>query len=215
MQQLRRIRRLPFLLILLAIAGYLWIFGDKYFPGWEAAGYTGTTFSTTVSYYFVLIVVFLILSRFQKQSNLYTPVEEGFKRFMIGFLAVTILFSVSYVLSGAKVSPIRPEFWFPMLIMQICVVAPAEELMFRNSLQYWIGWIWQAPLFALFHSAVYGVVWVAGWPPLPTSTMIALFGAAMFGLVMGYIAKNKKLGLTTCIGAHAAWNLLIFGVLVI
>jgi membrane protease YdiL (CAAX protease family) len=97
------------------------------------------------------------------------------------------------------------------------VVATAEELMFRGVLLNLFGpqfgiWI-QAFLFALWHSYAYQVVWYD--ISFANMNIISLGIAFVFGILLGFVAMKKELGLPATIGIHAAYNLAILGALTV
>lgn len=201
--------RIPFIFILVFIAGYFWLFGDSIFPDWN---YSGISYSTTVSYYIVLLATFLIFSRLRQASYLTTQSNIALKQFLLGFL-LTLICMLLLVASGIiGQNTILVGLVLPMVIMQVFIVAPAEELMFRGVLQSYIGIIPQALLFAGWHTVTYGYVWSnLGWPPM--NIMFALFVSFAFGIIMGLVAIRKDLGIPACIGAHACYNLVVLGVI--
>jgi len=203
--------RIPFIFVLLIIATYFWLFGDAHFPDWS---YNGLSYATTISYYIVLLVIFLIFSRLRLTHLLNVPFEIGVKQFAKGFVA-TLIFMILAVYSGfVGQNPLATVLILPMIIMQVAIVAPAEELMFRGVVLSYIGIVGQAILFAAWHTVTYGAIWSKyGWPSM--ESMYALFIAFAFGIVMGLVAKNKKLGLPACIGAHACLNIVVLGVFAI
>lgn len=203
----RTLGRIPFIFILLAIAGYFWLFGNQLFPAFEG-------FSETVSYYIALLVIFLIFSRLRIQKQLNTPANLAIRQLIIGFVATLILMLGLAATGILGSNPISPALVIPMIVMQVAIVAPAEELMFRGVLLSYIGIIGQALMFAGWHTVTYGYVWSnLGWPDM--STMFALFLSFAFGIAMGLVARNKQLGLPACIGAHACYNLVILGVILL
>ena len=198
---------IPFIFILLIIAGYFWLFGDSLFPDW-----TGS-FSEAVSYYIALLVIFLIFTRLRTQRILDTPSNIALQQFGLGFVATLIFMMMMRGIGVLSPVAIAAGMFIPMIIMQVFIVAPAEELMFRGVLQSYVGIVPQALLFAFWHTVTYGYIWSQlGWPDIGTA--FALFIAFSFGIVMGLVARSKY-GIPACIGAHACYNLVILGVIML
>jgi hypothetical protein len=149
---------------------------------------------------------------------------------LLGVLVFAILaFLISWGLTLALFGIVW-EFTFPevaasamvgTIIMQVLFVAPSEELVFRFVLpQYFLGkfkasYAWFALLipqisFGLYHWAAYRGDWVS-------IAVAVVFGIVMMAAYYVRINPNwglgNKLGLGFCIGAHAAYNLVIYGVL--
>lgn len=202
---LRVASRIPFIFALLLVAGYLWLFGDTHFPGWETQ--YGISYATVVSYYFFLLVVFLIFSRLRDAPYLRTDALTAGRQFLIGFVITVILMTILAGSGFIGKSTIPAALLLPMLLMQICIIAPAEELMFRGVLLSYVGIIASALLFAAWHGVTYGL-WAGS-----SNAWFALFSAFVFGIIMGMVARNPQFGIPACIGAHAAWNLVMVGVL--
>lgn len=197
---------IPFIFILLLIAGYFWLFGDSLFPGWDGS------FSEAVSYYIALLVIFLIFSRIRIQRDLNVPANIAIQQFGLGFIATLIFMMGMFAFGIINPSPIAVGMLIPMVIMHVAIVAPAEELMFRGVLLSYVGIVAQALIFAFWHTVTYGYIWSHyGWPAM--NIMYSLFIAFAFGIVMGFVAR--RVGLPACIGAHACYNLVILGVILI
>lgn len=201
--------RIPFIFVLLIVAGWFWLFGDAYFPDWS---YGGLSYATTISYYIALLVIFLIFSKIRALPILGTPSNIAFRQFAIGAIATLIFMMFALSAGFVGQNQLAAGMFIPMIIMQVAIVAPAEELMFRGVLQSYVGIIAQAVVFAFWHSVTYGAIWSKyGWPPM--TAMYALFIAFAFGIAMGLVARHKDLGIPACIGAHAMFNLVVLGAL--
>ena len=197
--------RIPFIFVLLIIAGYLWLFGDFHFPEWET--YYGISYATQVSYYFFLLVVFLIFSRLRDAPYLRSPAPVAGKQFLIGFVGTLVFMMVLYGVGFIQPEILPSALLIPMVLMQVSVISPAEELMFRGVLLSYVGIIASAILFAIWHGVTYGVS--TGNSPY------MIFVAFVFGIVMGIVAKNRELGIPATIGIHACFNLVIVGALIL
>ena len=102
-------------------------------------------------------------------------------------------------------------FWQTVLI-QVVVVATAEELMFRGVLLSYLGIIISSFLFAIWHSYAYGIIYhQMTIETLGNFNWSALALAFVMGIVLAIVAKNKRFGLPGAIGLHAAYNAVIVG----
>jgi membrane protease YdiL (CAAX protease family) len=128
--------------------------------------------------------------------------------FILTWAAVYALFTYGF---GYKWPSLPAAQAAPLLFYTIFFVAPVEELIFRGVLpaevegrEPWkrvpVLLLASQGLFAVFHFAAYG-----GWAPVPMAL------AFILGVVWVYASKRWTLFFT--MGSHAAYNLLVLGIL--
>jgi len=196
----------PFLFILVAIAIYFWINGEAHFPSW------GENQSNIIMVYIVMMVAFLVWSKKKTEKETTVSLSRSAFNFFFFFI-ITWLVMIALVNLGVLVPASKFDmglFW-PMIIMQVAVVAPAEEVIFRGILMSYLGIIIQAVLFALWHSYAYEILWYnISWESFNWGALVFAF---CMGIILGLIVKNKKWGLPSSIAVHSAYNLTILSVL--
>jgi len=199
-----KITKIPFLFILLAIAVYFWVNGPSHFENWSS------TYGNTIIYYIGMMVIFLYFARANTIKQLQEPLGKSAYKYSINFFGGWVFFNILVLLGLLEAGLISPDMVWSTLIIQICVVSVAEELMFRGVLLEWVGVIPQAVLFALWHSSAYGILWYN----LPEVNFGSLMFALVFGLILGYLAKNHKesIGLTGTVALHSVWNICVIGI---
>ena len=197
---------IPFIFFLVFISGFMWLFGDNIFPDWN---YNGISYATLVSFNFFLLVAFLIFIRIRDLPILRTPLLVGARAFAIGFAATLMFFFVMHILGLFSNTALPVAMLLPMIILQVAIVAPAEELMFRGVVLSYVGIVGQAILFAAWHWGLTTVLQTG----LTESVIFELLIFFIFGLVLGFVATKKELGIPACIGIHACWNIVVLGVI--
>jgi hypothetical protein len=196
--------------------GFLTILSVMQF--WYFINYKEEGFSQSVALIYILIPVVLLA-----YSMLGKAVLEELKLIytlifaFLGFVAAwafTLIVLGSYL--GMSFGTIATTAVSGTIVMQCLFVAPSEELAFRFILpQYlkskfrthlkWLALIIPQVSFALFHFGVYSGDW--------TNMAISfLFGCTLM-VLYGCKFLGERLGLGFCIGAHAAYNLVLLGVL--
>lgn len=100
-----------------------------------------------------------------------------------------------------------------MVLLMVAIVAPTEELMFRGVMLSYLGYsflaiIVQAAFFAIWHWVAYVPLSGLDWGAV-TSLTVA-FG---FGILMGFLVRDKRWGLPAAMACHAAFNIAVLGVL--
>ena len=198
-------KRIPLIILFFFIGIYLWFFGGQHFgEDWSAM-------SATVSFYMAVFFgsIFIADTRLQKdlRAGLGTALRPYLLFFIFTFIIASLLFSGSSTTTSSII--------VPMLVLQICIVAPTEELMFRGVLLSYIGYttlaiIIQAVIFSIWHWVVY-----TNMIGLTQSATMALLSAFIFGIVMGYIVRNKRWGLPAVMACHAAFNIAVLGLVTI
>jgi len=186
---------IPLLVISLIVEIFLLVDGSYFFQNW--------------SEYQQVIIIYLLIS-----ASLLGVSKQQF--FDISFFDAMIYFVPAFLITaliiGQTVRPLAgvtntASYEALQILLQIFVVSITEELFFRGFVQNYLGWIIQAPVFALFHlvayTSLYGI------------DLYAFFTALIMGLIFGYIVKifsekNKKsTGLAITWGMHAGWNVAI------
>jgi len=197
-----RISYLPFVFVLIAISVYFWLNGAAHFPNWSSS------YSDFMLIYIGMMLVFLFWSGKSTQEQLRTPVKMAVPTFVMFFVATyMILFALS--LTGLMTQQTFTGSFWPMVILQVCVIATAEELMFRGVLLELTGVFLSSVLFALWHSYAYGVIYY----DLSEAGVVAMTFAFLMGLLLAKITQQKKFGLPAAIGVHASYNLFVAGAL--
>lgn len=154
-----------------------------------------------------------------KTTPLWPSIRNALMGFWLTYAAVAVLF---LVVLGAGLGSTPKGSLMSVIVLTVLFVAPSEELMFRAMLpKYletvlpampWLAWIISQATFAMFHFAAYqgnisslaiaflaGMVWLAAYKWTPK---------------MGWLKAKDRLGLGFTIGSHAAYNLVVSGVLI-
>jgi len=196
---------IPFVFVLLLIALFLYINGPSLFPYWNQ------NHSNMIMIYVVMMMVFYVWAKKQTLTELRLPVNHVMFSFTTFFL-LTWLIMYALIQGGVVVvaSDFNMDLFWQTVLLQICVVATAEEMMFRGVLQAHVGIFFQAIAFAVWHSYAYNIIWYNG-----VFNWGALLWAFTMGIILGYVAKNKEWGLGGSIAIHSCVNLMLLGVLMI
>ncbi len=198
-----RIAYLPFIFVLVAIEVYFWLNGNAHFDNWDV------DYADTILIYLAMTLIFLFWSGKQTQNEMRTPLRiamPAFTMFFIGTYMVLFMMKLGGLVSTQTIDP--STFW-QVVIFQVCVVACAEELMFRGVVLELTGVVMSAILFAAWHAWAYGLRYYDfSWETFNFGPVIFAF---VMGLVLALIARQKKFGLVATIGIHAAYNLFVAG----
>jgi len=203
-QAYQRFSALPFLFILIAIEVYFYANGKAHFENWSS------TYGQLITVYLMMTIIFLLWAGRRTQEQLKKPIKDSafaFVLFFIGTYIVLYIVSQSGFISTGTTLP-RGMFW-QTVMMQICVVATSEELMFRGVLLEYTGIIVSSILFAIWHSYAYQIIWYQ--LDLATLNYGAIIFAFVMGIILAYVAKRREWGLPASIGIHAAYNLVVVG----
>lgn len=195
---------LPFLFILIAIEIYFFINGQAHFENWD------TDYSQLIQVYLIMTIIFLIWAGRKTKETLKRPIKDSMLVFVTFFVMtyIVLLFLTSVNLIGGT-RTLNPDLFWQTVIMQVCVVATAEELMFRGVILELTGVVISAALFAAWHMYAYRIIWYN--VDLSQIQWGAIIFAFVMGLLLGLIAKKKEWGLPATIGIHASYNLAILG----
>ena len=193
--------RVPLIALFFFIGAFLWLFGGDFFPDYWA------TMGGTVSFYVAMFFASIFIADARLQKELRTPIQTAGLPYLVSFVVTFIVTSVLFATGKGELS-------IPMVVLQVAIVAPTEELMFRGVLLSYLGYGllaigFQAAFFAAWHWVVY-----TGLVGLDWSAITALTVAFVFGLLMGLLARDKRWGLPATMACHAAFNIAILGVLI-
>jgi len=202
-----KISLFPFIFAFVLIWIYFWLNGPAHFSNWP------DTYSELMLYYLGMIVIFVIFANRPTQQYLKQQTIASSMVSFVLFFILTLFMLLIVVRIGLFTQPeFNPVLFWPVIILQIFVVATAEEVMFRGViLGYFktlafLGIIIQALLFALWHSYAYQIQYY----DLSTFNFPILLMAFIMGILLGIIAKSKY-GLPACIAIHSCWNIVILG----
>jgi len=201
----KRIARTSFVFILIAIAVYFYVNGPAYFQNWDSS------YGQLISIYLLMTVVFLVWSGRETKKEIERPVYESLTGFAIFFIGTYfLLFSATY-LSGSTITPLPKEVFWPTVIIQICVVATPEELMFRGVLLEKFGILISSFLFAIWHLYAYNLIFYAP-ETIGVESLFSVGLAFIMGIILAVV--TKKWGINGAIAIHACYNLFVSGAFV-
>ena len=159
-----------------------------------------------------MMLVFLFFAKKKLVEDSTEKVENSVMKYVTGFFSCFLLMTVLSLVGALQFGKISPDLIWPTIIMQICVVACAEELMFRGVILSYLGIIASSAIFAMWHFYAYGIIWY-NLPAEPN--YISLVIAFIFGCILGWLVvyQSKRFGLIGAVAAHACYNLCLLGVL--
>lgn len=197
----RNFSRVPFIFVLILIEIYFFINGSAHFPNWDSG------YGNLIMIYIMMTLFFLVWAKRSTERQMDRPFKDSIIWFVFFFIGTYIFMLFASALGLFSAPTLPGSLFWPTVIVQICVVATAEELMFRGVILSWFGIIISAILFAFWHGYAYGMVYYQGqfmW----SSVAFAL----VMGLILGLIAKHPKWGIVACIGVHSCYNCYISGI---
>lgn len=195
-------RRVPLILVFFFIGAFLWLFGGNFFPEyWEQ-----TNVAVMVSFYVAMFFAVMFIADTRIQKALRTPLTVAGLPYLISFVATFIV--ASLIITTKE--PLASYAILPLIIIQIAIVAPTEELMFRGVLLSYLGYgtiaiIVQAIGFAIWHLVVSDILL-----GITEERIIYLSSVVVFGVLMGYLVRNSRWGLPATMACHAAFNIAHF-----
>ena len=202
-----KLSQIPFIFILVAIAVYFWINGAAHFPNWDSS------YSQLIMVYIVMMLIFVVWAKRETKKQINLSVQKSAFAFVAFFFVTWILLLIVVELNLLTASEFNINLFWQTIILQICVIATAEELMFRGIILSYIGVFFSAVAFALWHAYAYQILWYQiSWSSLNWTALLIAF---CMGIILGLVAKDKRFGLPACIAIHAAYNLVLLGVLTI
>ena len=196
-----RISRTSFILVIIVIQLFFWINGKAFFPNWDS------TYGDMVLVYIAMTVIVFIWAGRHTRKEMERPIGYSMGIFAAFFIITYMILAFSLSLSNTVITPMATSLFWPAIILQVCVIATPEEMIFRGVLLERFGLIPQAVLFAVWHSYAYSIIF---YMPETIEMGIASLALAFFmGIVFGLI--TRKFGLAGAIASHAAYNLTVTG----
>ena len=194
-----KVSNFPFIFALVLVWIYFWINGPAHFPNWS------DSYSPLMLTYLGMTVLFLFFAKRQTEVELQNPISRSMVIFTMFFIATLLLLSTVSLLGLYSHPEFDQSLFWPTFIIQIFVVATAEELMFRGVLLPYVGVVLQGAAFALWHAYAYQIIYYdLTWATLNYPAVIMAF---VMGILLGIIAKDKRFGLPACIALHGSFNL--------
>ena len=222
-KSVQAIGKIPFIFIPIALALFFYVNGGAFFPNWDSS------YGNLIGAYLLMTIVFLFFSKVRTQKEVNLPLQIGVLSFVMAFFLTYIVLMILVKLNVLVVATDFPkEYLWQTLVIQICVVATAEELMFRGVILdvltpggkriSWFAIILSSILFAIWHSYAYQVIWYN--LSFDAINMLSLLLAFVFGIILGIVAQNPATesrvgGLPACIGIHSVYNLIVIGAIII
>lgn len=202
-----KIGKIPFIFILLAIEIYFFVNGAAHFPNWDAS------YGQLIIAYIIMTLIFLGFAKTKTNTEIRQPVSRSAFTFVAFFIITWILLTILVQCKLLQPGSIDPSLFWPMILLQICVVATSEELMFRGVLLSYLGIFLSAIVFAVWHSWAYQIIWYnLSWETFNWSALLIAF---IMAVILGFIAKDKRFGIIACIAVHGCFNLIVMGVLTV
>lgn len=199
----QRFKYFPFIFALVLIEVYFWINGGAHFENWS------DTYGQTILYYLGMTVIFLFWSGRGTQEQMATPIKLALPVFVLSFIGTYVILFFLSMGNIIQPSELDPSLFWQMVILQVCVVATSEELMFRGVLLELTG-VWVSSIaFALWHGFAYGIRYYDF--SISGAVILAFVFAFIIGLLLALVAKDKRFGLPATIAIHASYNLFIVG----
>ena len=193
--------RVPLIAVFFFIGIFLWLFGGDFFPDYWA------TMGTTVSFYVAMFFASIFIADTRLQKEFRQPISTAGLPYLVSFV-------VTFIITSALFATGKGQLSIPLVVLQIAIVAPTEELMFRGVLLSYLGYsifaiLAQAGFFSIWHWVVYtnlvGLTWTA---------IVSLTIAFAFGIMMGFLVRDKRWGLPATMACHAAFNIAVLGVMI-
>lgn len=202
----------PFIFIFIAFTLFFLVTGPSFFETWNSSN------NQLITVYLILMVVFIIWAKKGTREYLKTPTKRAIPGFLLGMFITFLLLNLLMYFKFMSIPTFPPELFWITVVMQMCVVAPAEEIIFRGVWLEYTGVIISSIMFAIWHSYAYGFIWYKGdWASFNWNSLLIAF---IIGMVLALIVKqsqdiNKKrkiyLGLPCTIAIHATYNLCVLG----
>lgn len=202
-----KLGKIPFIFILLAIEIYFFVNGGAHFKNWDAS------YGQLILAYVVMTLIFLGFAKIKTNKEIRMPISKAAFSFVAFFMISWVILTALVLAKILTPATSDPSLFWSSLVLQICVVATSEELMFRGVLLSYLGIFITAIAFAVWHSWAYQIMWYnLSWTTFNYSALLIAF---IMGIILGYVARDKRFGIPACIGIHACFNLIILGVLII
>jgi membrane protease YdiL (CAAX protease family) len=201
----QRMANLPFLFVLIAIEIYFLVNGKAHFENWD------TTYGNLIMVYLIMTIVFIVWSGRKTQEQMRRPLKNSVAAFAMCFIGTYIVLFFLSLTGAIKAGTLDSSLFWQTVLVQVCVVACSEELMFRGVMLEFFGVIVSSILFAVWHTYAYGIIYynLALTDP---SVIIAFIFAFVMGLIFAMVAKQRNFGLSGSIAIHGMYNCFILGV---
>jgi membrane protease YdiL (CAAX protease family) len=157
-----------------------------------------------------MTIVFIVWSGRKTQEQMRKPLKNSVAAFAIFFIGTYIVLFFLSLTGLIKAGTLDSGLFWQTVMVQVCVVACSEELMFRGVMLEFFGVIVSSVLFAVWHTWAYGVAYY-NMSALDPAIIIAFVFAFIMGLIFAMVAKQKQWGLPASISMHASYNLFIVG----
>lgn len=152
------------------------------------------------------ILFFMGAIKTNKKPFSRTPFGKGMVYLLIGLMVTWAIALVIIYGFDIKVGKISAQYVLPIMLFQLLLVAPSEEMTFRELIPRMfdkLKWHWRMAfsqgIFGLFHIATYG------------AKVELLIFAFIFGCLLLVLAD--RYGLPLAIGVHFAYNCVMLGIL--
>ena len=153
-----------------------------------------------------LMMILFFMGNINKKPFTRTPLAKGTLHLLLGlFITWAITLSIVFVFD-IEVGRISVQYAMPILLFQLLLVAPSEEMTFRvlipkmfSNLKYRYRMIFSQVIFGGFHLVAY------------RGEYNLLIFAFIFGCLLLVLADRYGLPLT--IGIHFAYNCVMLGIL--
>jgi hypothetical protein len=163
----------------------------------------------------IAVLAWFMASRLNVQLDklmLWPMIRNGFLGFMVTWAAVVVIYGK--LLGSEFGSVLSTEVW-GTVIMQVIFVACSEELAFRYVLPTYFKGVWKHSMFIpiVYSQAMFAAFHWSVYQGNVMSLVIAFVMGCIWYLASQYKLGTQKLGLGFTIGSHAAYNLVLVGVL--
>lgn len=173
------------------------IFGIQIFLLVNAGALFGSQAGVVKDTLLIYLVMQLGVMAFsQGKTRIQTNFDQLYNYLFLLLLGSIGLTLVPFVIEGWGLST---SATIAAIVMQLAVVVPVEETVFRDVLPDYMGDLLSSVAFGFFHLAVY-------------DASIPLMVVAM-GLGLVFALIRERFGIAGAMGAHAAWNLKALGIL--
>lgn len=211
----QRFGTLPFLIILIGIQLYLWTNGPALFPNWN------NSYGQLIEVYMVMTLIFLVFSYRQSRlkKEIYKPMWMAARAFSLAFIATWAILECFYLFGWLHINEsFDMSLIWQTILIQVCVVAVCEELMFRGVLLQGLEFYFKSAIVAIIGSSIIFAIWhlyayqiILYEETWASFNWMALFMAFTIGIILCLVTRAPKWGLAASIGIHACWNVFVQG----
>lgn len=206
-KNLKRIDKKSIFLIIFLIDIFLYFNADALFSGFLSKDFLLVYMVLpAVVYTFIYSMGKVSDKNLLKSGSLFHSIGLMAFGFLTTWAVVLLLFSMS-----GQLEAMNRTASLSFIFAELLVIAPVEEITFRRMIpDYLASWgvkgiyriLLSASIFAVFHISV------------THGNIASMAIIAVVAVVWQYLADNKQYGLPFTVGSHAAYNLVILGVLV-